>query len=85
MHFDTGKPTVFIYDSYEGGIGISEKLYELIEKLFETTLRLIKDCECEEGCPSCIYSPKCGNGNQPLDKEAAINILSKIQNQIVTE
>jgi DEAD/DEAH box helicase domain-containing protein len=78
MHIDTGKPTIFIYDGFEGGIGISEKIYELIEKLFETTLRLIRDCECEEGCPSCIYSAKCGNENQPLDKEAAIHILDKI-------
>jgi len=78
-HFDTERPTIFIYDSYEGGIGISEKLYELVEKLFATTLRLIKDCECEEGCPSCIYSPKCGNENDPLDKEAAIIILVGLQ------
>ena len=78
MHLDTGKPTIFIYDSYEGGIGISEKLYELVQKMFATTLQLIKDCECEEGCPSCIYSPKCGNENEPLDKEAAIIILDRI-------
>ncbi|MDH5266498.1 MAG: DUF1998 domain-containing protein [Candidatus Bathyarchaeota archaeon] len=58
---------------------MSEKLYELVEKLFATTLRLIRDCECEEVCPSCIYSPKCGNENDPLDKEAAIIILVGLQ------
>ena len=79
IHFDTGRPTIFIYDGYEGGIGISEKLYELVEMVFGTTLRLIKDCECKEGCPSCIYSPKCGNENEPLDKKAAIIILDRVQ------
>ena len=79
IHFDTGRPTIFIYDGYEGGIGISEKLYELVEMVFGTALRLIKDCECKEGCPSCIYSPKCGNENEPLDKKAAIIILDRVQ------
>jgi DEAD/DEAH box helicase domain-containing protein len=78
MHSDTGHPTIFIYDGFEGGIGISETLYLLVEKLFATTLRLINDCECEEGCPSCIYSPKCGNENQPLDKKAAGIILGRL-------
>jgi len=77
-HLDTRKPTIFIYDGYEGGIGISEKLYELFAELTATTLKLIRDCECKEGCPSCIYSPKCGNENEPLDKKAAIIILGKL-------
>jgi len=80
MHSDTGHPTIFIYDGFEGGIGISETLYSLVEKLFATTLRLIKSCECEEGCPSCIYSPKCGNENKPLDKKAASIILDRLLN-----
>jgi DEAD/DEAH box helicase domain-containing protein len=79
IHFDTGRPTIFIYDGYEGGIGISEKLYELIEMVLDKTLRLIKDCECKEGCPSCIYSPKCGSENDSLDKKAAIIILDRVQ------
>ena len=78
LHPDTGQPTIFIYDGFEGGIGISESLYLLVEQLFKATLRLIKNCECIEGCPSCIYSPKCGNENKPLDKKAAIIILEKI-------
>jgi DEAD/DEAH box helicase domain-containing protein len=75
MHNDTELPTVFIYDGFEGGIGISETLYADVEKLFEATLNLISNCECAEGCPSCIYSPKCGNENKPLDKRAAKIIL----------
>ena len=75
FHDDTGKPTIFIYDAFEGGIGIAEKCYELFAELVQATLELVRDCECEEGCPSCIYSPKCGNDNQPLDKQAALIIL----------
>lgn len=75
LHADTGKPTIFIYDAFEGGIGIAEKCYELFDELVEATLELIRDCGCAEGCPSCIYSPKCGNDNQPLDKKAALIIL----------
>jgi DEAD/DEAH box helicase domain-containing protein len=75
MHSDTEQPTIFIYDGFEGGIGISETLYAMIDKLFTATLQLITNCECTEGCPSCIYSPKCGNENKPLDKRAAKIIL----------
>ncbi len=78
MHYDTGQPTIIIYDGFEGGIGISETLYSIIEDLFTITLRLIVNCECEEGCPSCIFSPKCGNDNAPLDKKAASIILDKL-------
>jgi DEAD/DEAH box helicase domain-containing protein len=75
MHPDTEQPTIFIYDGFEGGIGISETLYAMVEELFSATLNLISNCECAEGCPSCIYSPKCGNENKPLDKRAAKVIL----------
>ena len=69
------EPTVFVYDGYEGGIGLAEKAYELLPALFLSAHELVRDCGCDEGCPSCIYSPKCGNDNQPLDKEAAVMIL----------
>ena len=78
LHQDTGKPTIFIYDGFEGGIGISETLYTTIKPLWEKTLQLIDTCECKDGCPSCIYSPKCGNENQPLDKKAASIILKQL-------
>jgi DEAD/DEAH box helicase domain-containing protein len=69
------EPTVFVYDGYEGGIGLAEKAYEILPEVFLSAHELVRDCGCNEGCPSCIYSPKCGNDNQPLDKEAAVMIL----------
>jgi DEAD/DEAH box helicase domain-containing protein len=75
-HRDTGESTIFVYDGYKGGIGLSEKLHELLPELLVTTLNLVKDCKCEEGCPSCIYSSKCGNNNEPLDKKTAIVLLN---------
>jgi len=78
LHEDTGKPQVFIYDACPGGIGIAEKGYEIITRLWEATLKLISACGCEEGCPSCIQSPKCGNNNEPLDKAAARQILKML-------
>ncbi|MFH1011546.1 MAG: DEAD/DEAH box helicase [bacterium] len=66
---------VFLYDGYAGGIGISKRIYEVVEQLLERTHKLISECTCEEGCPSCIHSPKCGAGNKPLDKRAAVMVL----------
>jgi len=74
------KPTIFIYDSYKGGIGLSEKAFELFDKLALMTYELVRDCSCEKGCPACIYSPKCGNENQPLDKRASQIILDVLRN-----
>ncbi len=70
-----GKAKVFIYDGFPGGIGISERIFIKCDILLKNVLNLIKDCECKEGCPSCIQSPKCGNDNFPLDKKVAIMIL----------
>ncbi len=78
LHPDTGEATIFIYDGFEGGIGISETLFANIKPLWEKTLELIDNCECQDGCPSCIYSPKCGNENKPLDKKAASIILKQL-------
>ncbi len=75
LHPDTGRPQIFIYDAYPGGIGISEKGFDLVEELWQTTLKAIEECPCEEGCPSCVQSPKCGNNNKPLDKKAAQILL----------
>jgi len=77
-HPDTNKPTVFIYDGFEGGIGLSEKAFELTTEIVKTTYELVKDCKCEDGCPACIYSPKCGNENKPLDKKGTMLILKKL-------
>jgi len=75
LHRDTMEPTIFVYDGYKGGIGLSEKLYDILPELLGTTLNLVQDCKCEDGCPSCIYSSKCGNHNEPLDKKTAIVLL----------
>jgi DEAD/DEAH box helicase domain-containing protein len=81
LHPDTGRAQIFIYDAHPGGIGIAEKGFELIGELWETTLKVISECSCEEGCPSCIQSPKCGNNNKPLDKNAARIILEGLLSQ----
>ena len=75
LHPDTGRAQIFIYDAHPGGIGITEKGFDLTGELWQTTLRLIEECPCQEGCPSCIQSPKCGNNNKPLDKRAAVVLL----------
>jgi DEAD/DEAH box helicase domain-containing protein len=76
---EQGGPTVFIYDGFEGGIGLAEHAYTIFEELAEMTCRLVRDCSCEEGCPSCIYSPKCGNDNQPLDKQGTLTLLNGLR------
>jgi len=75
LHPDTGRAQIFIYDAYPGGIGIAEKGFDMITELWQATLRAIEECPCQEGCPSCIQSPKCGNNNKPLDKKAAQILL----------
>jgi len=78
FHPDTGKAQIFIYDAHPGGIGISEKGFELIQDLWQETLKMIRECPCTEGCPSCIQSPKCGNNNHPLDKKVAKILLEEL-------
>jgi DEAD/DEAH box helicase domain-containing protein len=72
------EPVIFIYDGYEGGIGLAEKAYEILPEVLISAYELVRDCGCDDGCPSCIYSPKCGNDNQPLDKKATILILEDL-------
>lgn len=74
-HPDTGGLTVFVYDGYDGGAGFAERGYEAAAEWLTATRRAIASCGCESGCPSCIQSPKCGNGNEPLDKRGAIRLL----------
>jgi len=77
-HPDTAQPQIFIYDGYPGGVGITEQGFDLITDLWDATLTTIKECPCADGCPSCIYSPKCGNNNEPLDKRAAVWLLESL-------
>ncbi len=78
FHPDSGKAQIFIYDGYPGGVGIAEKGYQLVHQLWQATLEVIAECPCQEGCPGCIQSPKCGDNNQPLDKKAARLILEEL-------
>lgn len=72
-----GKPVIFIYDGYEGGVGLTKRAFDVIEEWFKTALTIIKECPCEEGCPSCVQDPQCGSANQPLNKEGAIFLIEK--------
>jgi len=81
-HPQVGKGAVFIYDGYAGGVGLAKRGYEMIMELLEKTLEHVRSCDCEEGCPSCIHSPKCGSGNKPLDKEAALWLLEALLGHI---
>ena len=72
-----GRAVIFIYDGYEGGIGLSERAYNVYEAL-PVAEKMVRECRCKDGCPACIYSPKCGNDNQPLDKKGCIALLKHI-------
>ncbi|SFJ96501.1 DEAD/DEAH box helicase domain-containing protein [Streptosporangium canum] len=76
LHPDTGLLTVFVYDGHEGGAGFAERGYARALDWLTATREAIASCECERGCPSCIQSPKCGNGNEPLDKAGALRLLA---------
>jgi len=75
---DTGLPTVFIYDGYPGGAGIAARGFAQAGEHLAATLEALRNCRCEKGCPSCVQSPKCGNGNEPLDKAGATRLLATI-------
>ncbi|MFA9432522.1 DEAD/DEAH box helicase [Egicoccus sp. AB-alg2] len=75
LHPDTGRPTVFVYDGYPGGAGLAERSYRRLPEHLSRTRETIATCRCRRGCPSCVQSPKCGNGNDPLDKIGAVRVL----------
>ncbi|HVT20605.1 MAG TPA: DEAD/DEAH box helicase [Mycobacteriales bacterium] len=78
QHPDTGAPTVFVYDGHAGGAGFAERGYDRAQEWLTATRDAIASCECLAGCPSCVQSPKCGNGNEPLDKAGAVRLLSAV-------
>jgi DEAD/DEAH box helicase domain-containing protein len=81
LHPDTGLATVFVYDGHAGGAGFAERAFLRARRWLTATRDAIESCGCETGCPSCVQSPKCGNGNEPLDKAAAQRLLSAVIDQ----
>ena len=78
LHFQTGRPTVFVYDGHAGGVGIARRGYDELAGWVGDTERLLAGCPCADGCPSCVQSPKCGNLNEFLDKEGALTLLRRM-------
>jgi DEAD/DEAH box helicase domain-containing protein len=77
-HPQVGRGAIFLYDGQDGGLGLASGLFSRLETLLEATLEMIADCPCETGCPACVHSPKCGNGNRPIDKAGAERALRLI-------
>ena len=78
LQADTGLPTIVIHDGYPGGTGIAELGYDAADRHLPATLELLEACGCSDGCPSCVQSPKCGNGNEPLDKHGAVRLIRHV-------
>ena len=76
VHFQTGRPTIFIYDGHPNGVGISRRGFDLFGRLVADAAKLIGECPCADGCPSCVQSPKCGNLNEPLHKQGALELMT---------
>ncbi|MDI6873538.1 DEAD/DEAH box helicase [Candidatus Solincola sp.] len=85
FHPDTGRATVFIYDAYPGGVGIAARGFRLATRHLRATREMVERCPCAEGCPSCIQSPKCGSGNEPLHKRAAAELLKLLEEDLAAE
>ena len=83
-HPQTGGPTIFIYDGHPGGVGITRRGYDQFERLVDDAARLLGECPCRSGCPSCVQSPKCGNLNEPLSKRGALELLGRMGRARVT-
>jgi DEAD/DEAH box helicase domain-containing protein len=78
IHFQTGRPTIFVYDGHAGGVGITERGFERFEGWVQDTAHMLEGCPCDAGCPSCVQSPKCGNLNDFLDKAGALTLLRRL-------
>ena len=79
---ENGLPTVFVYDGHPGGAGFAERGFRLAPTWLRATRDAIRSCECPHGCPSCVQSPKCGNGNDPLDKAGSVRVLQVVLNEL---
>nr|WP_084143260.1 DEAD/DEAH box helicase [Amycolatopsis taiwanensis] len=78
LHIDTGEATVFVHDGHPGGAGFADRGFAALVPWLAATREAINSCECPAGCPSCVQSPKCGNGNDPLDKAGAVAVLDAV-------
>jgi DEAD/DEAH box helicase domain-containing protein len=78
LHPDTGLPTIMVYDGHPGGAGFAERAFEAFGPWLTATRETVDSCACEAGCPACVQSPKCGNGNEPLDKNGAVALLGAV-------
>ncbi|HKS45331.1 MAG TPA: DEAD/DEAH box helicase [Amycolatopsis sp.] len=78
LHGDTGEATVFVHDGHPGGAGFADRGFAALVPWLAATREAIVSCECPAGCPSCVQSPKCGNGNDPLDKAGAVAVLDTV-------
>jgi DEAD/DEAH box helicase domain-containing protein len=84
LHPDTGAATIVVYDGHPGGAGFAERGYAVLRDWLQATRATVASCECESGCPSCVQSPKCGNGNDPLDKAGAVRVLDVVLDELTT-
>src|SRR3954464_8418090 len=82
LHPDTGTAAIFVYDGHPGGAGFSERGYAVLRAWLRATRATVASCECESGCPSCVQSPKCGNGNDPLNKAGAVRVLDVVLDEL---
>jgi DEAD/DEAH box helicase domain-containing protein len=77
-HPHTGWSTIFVHDGHPGGVGLTREVFGKLETLLERTLEMLSSCPCEDGCPSCVHSPQCGNANRTLNKQLAILLLKQL-------
>ncbi|HEX2073032.1 MAG TPA: DEAD/DEAH box helicase [Geodermatophilus sp.] len=82
LHPDTGAATIVVYDGHPGGAGFAERGFAVLRRWLQATRATVATCECESGCPSCVQSPKCGNGNDPLDKAGAVRVLDVVLDEL---
>ncbi len=82
LHPDTGAATIVVYDGHPGGAGFAERGFAVLRRWLQATRATVASCECESGCPSCVQSPKCGNGNEPLDKAGAVRVLDVVLDEL---
>jgi DEAD/DEAH box helicase domain-containing protein len=81
LHPQLRTPAIFIYDGYAGGVGLARQVFGRVRELLEVSRQTIAHCPCRVGCPSCVHSPKCGSGNRPIDKAAALTVLEGLLEQ----